>query len=126
MVIEAGLRIDTFVQVRQGLGMGGCSLGTSHLLPWLTWAGVREMICDGEFHGREEDFLKVADLFTDAGAPKMLPYIKAFHRRMPFKWSEYLVDSARLESRDPAPSLLEAWKHACAECAHPQSTWAQR
>lgn len=126
MVIEAGLRIDTFIQVRQGLGLGGCNLGTSHLLPWLTWAGVHEIICDGEFHGNEENFLKVANLFIDAGAPKALPYIKSFHHQRPFRWSQYLVDSAHLESSDPAPSLLEAWKHACADCAHPQSTWARR
>jgi len=126
MIIQAGLRIDSFVQVRQGLGLGGCGLGTTYLTPWLTWAGVREMICDGEFHGDAKSFLKVARTLVKEGAPDVVDFVQVHHQLNPFQWSSYCVDGAQLAPTTRAPSLLAAWEQVRAACIHPASSWANQ
>ncbi len=126
MVLQAGLRIDTYVQVRQGLGMGGCDLGTTYLLPWLAGAGVGELLCDGEFHGWRERFEEVAEVLLREGAPTTVRRVEVEHRRQPVIWSEYGVDAARVRSLGHASSLEEAWLHCQRAYTHPASRWAER
>lgn len=126
LAIQAGLQIDTFVQVRQGLGCGGCRLGTSYLLPWLAGVGVREVICDGEFHGSPDQFAVVSQNLLREGAPAEVRLPEVTHREQPFLWSGFTVDAGQVRTKGTSSSLVDAWRHAQRAFTHPASTWTSR
>lgn len=95
MVVSRRLRFQVLVQVRQGLGFGGCGLGLAYLLPWLWWAGCREMVCDGEISGIGSALQEVQRRVVARGAPIHPPAFTAEHGAS-FKWSCYDVAPARL------------------------------
>ncbi len=122
-VIERGLRFSTYLQARQGLGMGGCGLGTVYLTPWLAWAGCREMICDGEFHGSASARDIVFDVLRAAGAPDDPPSFEVTHQGRRLRWSDYPADAALLVPGPPLRPLRTALRVARARLTHPRSLW---
>lgn len=122
-VIERGLRFSTYIQACQGLGMGGCSLGTVYLTPWLAWAGCREMICDGELHGSAASRDRVFAAFRAAGAPLDPPSFRVRHHGRSLRWSDYPADAATLTPEPPIRPLGRALAAARVRLTHPRSRW---
>jgi len=133
-VVARGLRLHSYVQVRQGLGLGGCTLSLEHLLPWLGWSGCRQLLSDGEAHHALEKTLKIRDHLVRHGAPGAPP---AVHVALPgayssvsgkttsrsFVWSGFDVAPAALM---PAPGVVDTPREL-ADCirgfSHPGSSW---
>jgi hypothetical protein len=99
-VAREGLRFQTLVRVREGLGMGGCQFATTHLVPWLAWAGCREIIPDQQLYPDAEALTRVRGWASRSGAPKSPPRFAFVRAGASFRWSELDVDPWRLEPRE--------------------------
>jgi hypothetical protein len=126
-VVERGLRFSSLVQVRQGLGLGGCALALSDVMPWLAWAGCRQLIGDGEYPhegaGASARRAAVHEVLLAAGAPVDPMSFTVEHRERGLHWSGLPCDASLITASELVFPLDLAVPVACERLTHPASLW---
>jgi hypothetical protein len=130
-VVGMGVNIHTVVQVRQGLGLGGCLLGLFYLYPWFADHGIRELLTDGEVHNVLPKVAgQVLEILVSSGANEHPEGFNVEHPgeygRTGITWSGYTVGSVRISpngQRSRTPDDFEALMKATIP---PCSAWRCR
>jgi hypothetical protein len=109
VVAKRGVRFQTLIRVREGSGLGGCSLSTSYFFPWLYWAGCREVITDDMVWADQEQHEKVCGWMAERGQTTTPPRFRFTPIGEAFEWSELDVSPWKLEPQEGTLQSFQDW-----------------